>query len=221
MEMPIGFEVGGVHYFLYPVTLGTAYLISREREGMAENLKEVFSAASESERLDYRKSLCRIVAIQTFNKKEDILDFKTLSERTNSFYISLDNEGLFELYDMIMASFDDASLFIKQSGLVYDKKKLAKIAKHKANEGNFSFGARTAYGSIIGPACEKFGWSLDYVVWGIGYTNLQMLLADEQVSVYLSKEDRKKLRISADREIIDANDPANIERIRQILKGNE
>ena len=220
MEMPIGFEVDGVHYFLYPVTLGTAYLISRERECMAENLKDAFVFADEKTKEAYRKSLCRIVAMQTFNKKEDILDFKTLSERTNSFYQSLDNEGLFELYDMIIGSFDESSLYIKHSGLDYDKKKLAKIAKHKEDGGNFSFGARTPYGSIIGPACAKFGWSLDYVVWGIGYTNLQMLLADEQVSVYLSKEDRKALRISADREVIDANDPANIERIRQILKGN-
>lgn len=221
MEMPIGFEVDGVHYFLYPVTLGTAYLISREREGMAENLVDAFVSAPQEVREKYRKSLCRIVAMQTFNKKEDILDYKTLSERTNSFYISLDDEGLFELYDMIMESFENASLFIKQSGLVYDKKTLSKIAKYKSKDGNLSFGARTAYGSILGPACERFGWSLDYVVWGIGYTNLQMLLADEQVSVYLSKEDRKKLKISTDREIIDANDPANIERIRQILKGNE
>lgn len=220
MEMPIGFEVEGVHYFLYPVTLGTAYLISREREGMAENLKEIFNEASEKVKEDYRKSLCRIVAIQTFNKKEDILDFRTLSVRTNSFYQSLDDDGLFQLYDMIMASFDDSSIFIKQSGLDYDKKKLDKIANYKADGGNFFFGARTPYGSIIGPACEKFGWTLDYVVWGIGYTNLKMLLADAQVSVYLSKEDRKKLKISPDREIIDANNPANIERIRQILKGN-
>lgn len=220
MEMPIGFEVEGVHYFLYPVTLGTAYLISREREGMAENLIEAFALASQEVRENYRKSLCRIVAIQTFNKKEDILDFKTLSERTNSFYHSLDDDGLFKLYDMIIDSFDDASFFIKQSGLGYDKQKLDKIAKYKADGGNYSFGARTAYGSIIGPACAKFGWSLDYVVWGIGYTNLQMLLADEHVSVYLNKEDRKKLRISPDREIIDANDPTNIKRIRQILKGN-
>lgn len=220
MEMPIGFEVGGVHYFLYPVTLGTAYLISREREGMAENLKEIFAESSEEERLDYRKSICRIVAIQTLGKKEEILDSKTLSERTNSLYLSLDNDGLFQLYDIIMASFDDASLFIKHSGLDYDKKQLSKIAKHKSDEGNISFGARTAYGAIIGPACERFGWTLDYVVWGIGYTNLQMLLADEQVSVYLSKEERKALRISSDREIIDASNPANVERIRQILKGN-
>ena len=220
MEMPIGFEVEGVHYFLYPVTLGTAYLISREREGMAENLIEAFALASQEVRENYRKSLCRIVAIQTFNKKEDILDFKTLSERTNSFYQMLDDEGLFALYDMIMDSFEASSIFIKHSGLDHDKRKLEKIAKHKEDGGNFSFGARTAYGSIIGPACEKFGWTLDYVVWGIGYTNLKMLLADSQTSVYLSKEDRKKLRISPDREIIDANDPANREKIRQILKDN-
>lgn len=221
METPIGFEVDGVHYCLYPVTLGTAYLISREREGMAANLKDAFLVADESKKNAYRKCLCRIVAMQTFSKKEEILDFKTLSERTNSFYHLLDDEGLFALYDMIMDSFDESSIFIKHSGLDHDKRKLEKIAKHKEDGGNFSFGARTAYGSIIGPACEKFGWTLDYVVWGIGYTNLKMLLADAQTSVYLSKEDRKALRISADREIIDANDPANRERIRQILKCNQ
>lgn len=217
MEMPIGFEVGGVHYFLYPVTLGTAYLISREREGMAKNLKEIFDVTSEKERLDYRKSICRIVAIQTLGDKAKILDSAALLERTDILYHSLDNDGLFALYDMIIASLDDASLFIKHSGLDHDKKKMSKIAKHKEDEGNFTFGARTAYGSIIGPACEKFGWTLDYVVWGIGYTNLKMMLADAPTSLYLSKEDRKKLRISPDREIIDANDPANIERIRKIL----
>lgn len=219
MEMPIGFEVGGVHYFLYPVTLGTAYLISREREGMALNLREVFNGDNEARKLDYRKSMCRVVAIQTFRKKKQILDFTALSKRTDTLYQALDNEGLFTLYDMIMDSFEDASLFIKHSGLDYDKKKLSKIAKHKEDGGSFTFGARTPYGSIIGPACEKFGWTLDYVVWGIGYTNLKMMLADSATSVYLSKEDRRKLRISSDREIIDANNPANVERMRQILKG--
>lgn len=221
MEMPIGFEVGGVHYFLYPVTLGTAYLISREREGMAENIKEVFLCSEDKVKHDYRESLCRIVAIQTLNGKEEILDFRRLSERTDTLYQSLDDKGLLELYDIIMQSFDESSLFIKHSGLEIDKKKLDKIANYKADDGNFSFGARTPYGSIIGPACERFGWTMDYVVWEIGYTNLKMMLADAHVSVYLSKDDRKRLKISPDREIIDANDPKNIERIRQILKGDK
>lgn len=220
MEMPVGFEVGGVHYFLYPVTLGTAYLISREREAMADSLPKVSDKLPGSETHDYKKSICRIVAIQTLGKREDILDFRVLSERTDELYKSLDNEDLFALYDMIMESFDDAKFFIKSSGLDYDKKKLAKISKYKEDGGNIVFGARTPYGAIIGPACEKFGWTLEYVVWGISYVNLQMLLADEQTSVYLSKEDRKKLRISSDREVIDANDPANTERIRQILMGS-
>ena len=220
MEMPIGFNVGGVHYFLYPVTLGTAYLISREREGMAENLKEMFFSSEGAIKLDYRESICRIVAIQTLKDKGEILDFRRLSERTDTLYQTLEDSDLIRLYDMIMESFEDSSLFIKYSGLEYDKKKLDKIANYKADEGNFSFGARTPYGSIIAPACEKFGWTMDYVVWGISYTNLKMMLADATVSVYLSKEDRKRLKISPDREIIDANDPANIERIRKILKGN-
>lgn len=221
MEMPIGFTVGGVHYFLYPVTLGTAYLISREREGMANNLKELFYKSSEAERLDYRMSMCRIVAIQTLKEKCKILDPEALNERTNTLYQILDDEGLFRLYDIILESFTDATLFIKSSGLIHDKKKLAKIAKHKEDGGNFVFGGRTPYGSIIGPACEKFGWTLEYVVWGVSYINLQMLLADEQSSVYLSKDERRKLRLSADREIIDATDPANKELIRRILKGIE
>lgn len=220
MEMPIGFEVGGYDLFLYPVTLGTAYLISREREGMADNLVEAFASASEEVKDNYRRSICRIVAIQTLQSKEEIFNPTKLDARIGLLFRNADDEGLFALYDMIMASMEDSKVFIQASGLNYDKKDLAKIAKLKADGGNVSFGARTAYGSFIAPACEKFGWSLDYVVWGISLTNLEMLLADASTSVYLTKEERKKLKISTDRNIIDAGNPANKERVRKILKGN-
>lgn len=220
MEMPIGFEIGGIDLFLYPVTLGRAYLISREKEGMADNLVNAFASASSEVRENYRRSICRIVAIQTLRTKEEIFDSAVLNDRIDLLYREADDEGLFCLYDMISASLDDSKLFIKAYGLDHDKKALAKIAKMKQDSGNISFGARTAYGSFIAPACEKFGWSVEYVVWGIGLTNLEMLLADASTSVYLSKDERKKLKISTDRTIIDAGDPANKERIRQILKGN-
>lgn len=220
MEIPIGFEVGGVHFYLYPVTLGRAYLISREREGMAENLKEVFDISSEKEKLDYRMSLCRILALQTFKNPEQIFDVKKLEKRVNFFYNNIDSEGLFCLYDMIMDSMKDSSLYIKSYGLDLDKKALLRIAKLKGDSGSISFGGKTAYGSFISPACEKYGWSIRYVVWGISLTNLEMLLADAQTSVYLTKDERKKLKLSTDRTVIDANDPANIEQMRMILKGN-
>lgn len=220
MEMPIGFEVGGVDLFLYPVTLGRAYLVSREREGMADNLIEAFAAASLETRENYRRSICRIVAIQTLRTKEEIFNSSILNERIEFLYSNADDRGLFSLYDIIMASMEDSKVFITYSGLNHDKKQLSKIAKEKASDGNISFGARTPYGSFIAPACEKFGWSMEYVVWGISLTNLEMLLADAATSVYLSKDERKHLKISTDRTIIDAGDPANRERIRQILRGN-
>ena len=220
MEMPIGFEVGGVNLFLYPVTLGRAYLISREKEGMAGNLVNAFESASDEVRENYRRSICRIVAIQTLRTKEEIFDFAVLNDRINLLYREADNEGLFSLYDIISASLEDSKLYIKTYGLDHDKKALAKIAKLKQDGGNVSFGARTVYGAFIAPACEKFGWSMEYVVWELGLTNLEMLLADASTSVYLTKDERKKLKISTDRTIIDAGDPANKERIRQILKGN-
>lgn len=220
MELPIGFTVGERHFFLYPVTLGRAYLISREREGMADNLREIFFSSSSEERLNYRKSICRIVAIQTLKSKDEIFDISALNERLEYLYHNLEDSELFSLYDMIMDSFEDSKAFVKSCGLEQDRQVLDKIAKLKEDGGNITFGAKTPYGAFISPACEKYGWSMEYVVWGISLTNLEMLLADASTSVYLSKEDRKKLKISTDRTIIDANDPANVERIRQILKGN-
>ena len=220
MEIPIGFEVGGVDLFLYPVTLGRAYLISREREGMADNLVEAFASASTEVRENYRRSICRIVAIQTLRTKDEIFDLAAFNNRVEYLYQNADDEGLCCLYDIIMTSMEDSKLFIKSSGLNYDKKDLARIAQMKSDGGNVSFGAKTPYGSFIGPACEKFGWSMEYVVWGVGLTNLEMLLADASTSVYLTKDERKKLKISTDRTVIDAGDPANRERIRKILKGN-
>lgn len=219
MEMPIGFEVGERSFFLYPVTLGRAYLISREREGMAINLPEAFATATPQVKENYRRSICRIVAIQTLRTKDEIFDISALNERVEYLYQNVDNDGLFGLYDIVMDSMQDSKVFIKASGLEHDKRDLAKISKLKEDTGSISFGAKTAYGSFIGPACEKFGWSLEYVVWGVSLTNLEMLLADAVTSVYLTKEERKKLRISTDRTLIDAGDPANKARIRQILKG--
>ena len=220
MEMPIGFEVGERHFFLYPVTLGRAYLISREREGMADNLRQIFAESTESERIDYRRSICRIVAIQTMKSKDEIFDISALNSRIEYLYANLDDDGLFCLYDMILDSMEDSKMFIKNCGLEHDKKALAKIAKHKEDGGNISFGGKTAYGSFISVACEKYGWTIDYVVWGISLTNLEMLLADAPTSVYLTKDERKTLKISTDRTFIDAGDPANVERIKQIISGN-
>ena len=61
---------------------------------------------------------------------------------------------------------------------------------------------------------EKYHWTFDYVVWGISFTNLQMLLADarDYFPDFSGKGGGKK-----DEEVIKADDPRNRERMHQIL----
>lgn len=220
MGLPISFDIDGEQFELRPVSLGQAYLISRYREGMADNLRVLADKTDTGKRLDYRKAIAHIVAIATFSKKRDILSSECLNARADFFDANLDDDDLFKLYDIVIASLGDTERFIKASGLDYDRQTLARIARHKADDGNISFGGRTAYGSIISPACEKYGWTLDYVVWGISLTNLEMLLADAQSSCYLSKEDRKQMRVSTDRDVIDMSNPKNNALLVKMIKGN-
>lgn len=219
MGLPVAFEIDGERLELRPVSLGQAYLINRHREGMADNLKVLMGKTDRGEIIDYRKTIARIVAIATFSKKRDILSSECLNARAGFLDTNLDDEDLFKLYDIVIASLGDTERFIKASGLDYDRQTLTKIARHKADDGNISFGGRTAYGSIISPACEKYGWTLDYVVWGISLTNLEMLLADAQSSCYLSKEDRQNLHVSTDRDVIDMSDPKNNALLVKMIKG--
>lgn len=59
-----------------------------------------------------------------------------------------------------------------------------------------SFCGKTIYGTLIDAACAKYGWTKEYVVWGIDLLSLRMMLADAINTVYLSDEDMKALSIS-------------------------
>ena len=58
---------------------------------------------------------------------------------------------------------------------------------------------------------------MDYVMWGISYANLKMLMADAITTVYLSEDERKKLNIYDDSEVINADDPKNRDLMRRML----
>ena len=76
----------------------------------------------------------------------------------------------------------------------------------------------STYGTMIDFACQRYGWTFDYVVWGISYINLRMLMADAITTVYLSSDEMKQLGISGSEEIIDAGNPKNRERIKALLE---
>lgn len=59
---------------------------------------------------------------------------------------------------------------------------------------------------------------MNYVVWGISYANLKMLLADAITTIYLTAEERKELNIFDNKEHINADDPKNRELIKAMLE---
>lgn len=66
-------------------------------------------------------------------------------------------------------------------------------------------GGRSLWGSTFDVILSKYGWTLDYLLWGISYVNVQMLLSD--TIAFVDKEN----------EIINADDPRNRDKIKAML----
>lgn len=76
------------------------------------------------------------------------------------------------------------------------------------------FGGHSIWGTLIDFACERYGWSFDYIMWEISYNNLLMLFNDRSDSIYLTDEERKKAHLRQSGAVINADNPANMAKIK-------
>lgn len=219
MEKPVGFNIGNRHFCLYPPSLGKTYLLSRlsKQLGINEGIMKA-NPYLESLRVckENKETVCRIIAYHSIKRKEDVLDEGKVKGRASFFCKELDEEELAQLL-IVVSSWESADSYIKYFGIDKERELRQKVSKLKSKESSsVSFGGLSIYGTLIDFACERYGWTFDYVVWGISYVNLQMLMADYITSVYLNKEEMKKLRIPKDRTFINGDDPKNIEKIKSM-----
>ena len=112
---------------------------------------------------------------------------------------------------------DNTEEFIKHFGIDKERLERNRIAAVKKDNSSVTFGGNSTYGTLIDFACQRYGWTMDYILWGISYANLKMLMADAITTVYLSEDERKKLNILDDSEVVNADDPKNKELIRRML----
>lgn len=160
-----------------------------------------------------KESVCRILSYHTINKKEELFDYDFVQERCKFFYKEIDNDSMAQLLVMVLSE-GDISAYIKHLGIDKEKEWQAKAMRAKKDNNSLTFGGKSIYGTLIDTACQRYGWTFEYVVWGISYANLQLLLADSVTSIYLSDEERKRVNIPQDRDIINADDPANMAKIK-------
>lgn len=216
IERPHGFKVEGRQFYLYPVTLGKTYLLGR----LIANLdvdKKIMELNPYLEALRIvetkRDVVVRIISYHTAKNKDEIFDNELIEERIKYFDEHLNNE---ELAQIIIILLTDSSVdkYIKHFKLDKEKEDMNKVMRcKKATKGSYTFGGKSIYGSMIDHLAQRYGWTMDYIVWVISFKNVQMLLADMVTTINLTDEEAKKCRVSNDRNFISGDDKNNIEKI--------
>lgn len=221
MGRPFWFEVGNKRYALYPATLGKTLLASSIVEGLGFEIgDDMISPFLEALRVvkEKRDDVSRLVAIHSLRKGYEVMDPYIVQKRMDEFS-KMSDEDLATLLMICLSKDNQIGMFEKSLGMDLDHDRKRRVMSAKKSDGTFVFGGCSIYGSIIDAACERYGWTLEYVVWGISHINLMMMLSDQVSSVFLSKDEKKDAHISNDTDVIMADDKRNNKKILAMFKG--
>lgn len=219
IEKPTGFNIENRHFNIYPPTLGKTYLLARLFRNLNAD-QQMIQSDPYTEALSLCESqkdiVCRVLAYYTFQSKEELFNNSEIENRTKLFSEKLETGELATLFVLILLG-DNTDEYITYLGIDKEREERRRISEVKNDSSSLTFGGNSTYGTMIDFACQRYGWSMEYVVWGISYANLKMLIADFVTTVYLSDEERKKLHIFDDKEYINADDPKNKDLIRSMI----
>ena len=218
IERPVGFNIGSQQFYLYPPTLGITYHLARLFRSLEADARLISANPYlEAIRLctEKKEIVCRILSNYTFNRKEDDFDGSKVEVRAKEFS-ELAAEELATIFTIVLSG-DNTEEFIKYFGIDKERLERSRIAAVKKDNSSVTFGGNSTYGTLIDFACQRYGWTMDYVMWGISYANLKMLMADAITTIYLSEEERKLLGRGVG-EVINADDPRNRELVREMIR---
>lgn len=164
-----------------------------------------------------REESCRLIAYHTIKTKEELLNNRIVDAQ-QKLISKFSNQDIATLLICILKN-NSYQAIVEGTGIDKEAKRMSKVNAAKSTSGQFIFGGKTIWGSLIDAACERYGWTFDYVVWGISYNNLTLMLKDKITSIYLSDDERKRAHLpSADEEMIDGN---NKEAVMKAVRESE
>lgn len=222
LERPYAFDADGIRFNLYPPTLGHTLIIERhiaavgfDAEVVRENpyLEALSVAESNAE------GVARVIALYTCKSKDEVFDDALVEERTRILKVAASKEELASLLVLVLTRFGTAQ-FVEHLGLDNERQNLDRVRRCKKTKGTYTFGGKSIYGTVIDYACERYGWTMEHVVWGISYQNLQMLMADAVQSIYLTDDEQKDchVRPNTDGVVINGDDPNQQAALAELLK---
>lgn len=219
LERPVGFTIEEKRFYIYPLSLGKLTLISEITKASGLNMQymvlnpllEVQSMVERNKEL-----AARIVAYGTCQGR-DVFDEDLVSGRASFFKENMEDGDMTTLLIAILTN-DKTDKAISQLGIDDEQRRMQKVVSLTDNKHNVSFGGSSVYGTVIDAACERYGWTMDYVLWGISYSNLRLLLADKVSQMYLNDDELKKCRGLLTRRSDRVNVDKNPGLAREIIK---
>lgn len=209
-EAPTIVECGRERFYINHPSLGVMQMSAPIIERLGIDKKN-FAAAPTIEALrvvrDNKTDALRIIAFYGFCERKSITNPYLVEKRLKTLENALKDEDIATLLIVVLNAMANIEVISKETGINKELNRLQRVNAAKKNKSTFTFGGVTTWGSLCDAACERYGWTLDYVLWGISYANLVLMLRDKVTSVYLTDEERKRVHISNDRTTYDGNDP--------------
>lgn len=87
----------------------------------------------------------------------------------------------------------------------------------KVSKSGRDIGGRSLWGNLFDVVLEKYHWTFEYMLWGISYVNVHMLLSD---SIYHSIGSEKRSDQKDNDETINADDPRNIDKVNEFIRNS-
>lgn len=219
VEKPHGFIVGNKQLYIYPASLGKMLIVSRLMESLGiDKTVAAINPYAEALRVakGYKNEVCRIIAYHTIENRSEIFDERVLSEREQLLLESMTVEELATILTLILSTESIADI-TKHLGLDAEARRREKVLKvKKADRNTYTFGGLSIMGALIIPACEKLNMTPRQIVWDVSYRFLKLLMADAMTQLYLTDKERKQCKVSNDRDVINADTPEGMERIKSM-----
>lgn len=214
------FKVHDALYTLYPPSLGITTMIKASLDGIGIDWESLATAPAfallpliENRPLD----CCRIIALATCRGRDEAMSSKVVDAKAKQIAKWLRPDEIMSLL-LIAITNNRVAEFLKESGIEKEGEKIRKVASYKKNDIPM-FGGKTLFGQLIDPACERYGWSYEYVVWGISYAALTALMADKVTSIILTDEEKKNVpkRLLETEDAINGDDQKNWAKVQQLM----
>lgn len=211
------FEAGSHEYELRQQSLGGELLLGRcmEKLGINRGLLATHTLVELLRIADARRkeALDLIACAVCGSRMEHLRELRT-GEIALRLDRTLDTEEIATLLSAILLDREEEN-FREWTGLYVDMDIQRRLSRERQREGgSVNLGGRSVFGRLIDTACHRYGWTMEYTVWGLPGSTLRLMLADQVVSMSVSDDECRKLGIRTSGEI--DGDNASLDDLRAL-----